>query len=79
MRSSAPPPRDRPRRAALTPKAQELGRGFLSALFMGVRTAQIHDSGNKAFERAVDTVRDAAEQTQAWWPPATSHALAELT
>ena len=65
MRSSAPPPRDRPRRAALTPKAQELGRGFLSALFMGVRTAQIHDSGNKAFERAVDTVRDAAEQLYA--------------
>jgi len=46
---------------ALSPKAIELGRGFLSALFMGLRTAQIHDSSNKAFERAVQNVRTAAE------------------
>lgn len=48
-------------RRALSPKAVELGRGFLSALFMGLRTAQIHDHGNKAFERAVHNVRNAAE------------------
>lgn len=48
-------------RRALSPKAVELGRGFLSALFMGLRTAQIHDTGNKAFERAVHNVRNAAE------------------
>lgn len=56
-------PASRPRdEAALPPKTAELGRGLLSALFMSVRTAQIHDPGNKAFERAVASVRLAAEQ-----------------
>lgn len=46
----------------LGPKAHELARNFLAALFMGIRTAQIHDVGNRAFERAIDLVREAAEQ-----------------
>lgn len=45
----------------LSPKTLDLGRGFLSALFMAVRTAQIHDASNRAFERAVQGVRVAAE------------------
>ncbi|MFO0723689.1 MAG: hypothetical protein U1E65_07915 [Myxococcota bacterium] len=66
MSTSIPPGRGGgPRKAQLSPKAAEFGRSFLSALFMGVRTAQIHDAGNKAFERAVDTVRDAADQLYA--------------
>lgn len=46
----------------VSPKAHELARGFLAVLFMGIRTAQIHDVGNRAFERAVELVREAAEQ-----------------
>jgi hypothetical protein len=48
-------------RGAISPKTLELGRGFLSALFMGLRTAQIHDPSNRAFERAVQGVRVAAD------------------
>jgi HD-GYP domain-containing protein (c-di-GMP phosphodiesterase class II) len=46
-------------------KTLELGRGFMSALFMGLRTAQIHDPQNQAFERAVNGVRVAADQLYA--------------
>lgn len=56
-RASAPPSA----KAAVSTKAMELARGFLSALFMGVRTAQIHDPGNKAFENAVMQVRETAQ------------------
>jgi hypothetical protein len=48
-------------RANLPPKALEHARAFLSALFMGLRTAQIHDTSNSAFTKAVDTVHRAAE------------------
>jgi hypothetical protein len=48
-----------------SPKTLELGRGFLSALFMGLRTAQIHDPQNQAFERAVNGVRLSADQLYA--------------
>lgn len=48
-------------RGSMSPKAMELGRSFLSALFMGLRTAQIHDPANKAFERAVAAVRASAD------------------
>jgi hypothetical protein len=45
----------------ISPKTIEIGRSFLSALFMGLRTAQIHDPANKAFERAVQGLRVSAE------------------
>lgn len=45
----------------ISPKMLELGRGFLSALFMGVRTSQIHDAHNRAFDRAVEGVRTAGD------------------
>lgn len=45
----------------ISTKAMELARNFLSALFMGVRTAQLHDPSNKAFENAVRSVRDTAQ------------------
>jgi hypothetical protein len=48
-------------RANLSPKALEHARAFLSALFMGLRTAQIHDTTNTAFQKAVDSVHRAAE------------------
>jgi len=37
----------------------EQAKSFLSALFMGVRTARIHSSSNRAFENAVRTLYDA--------------------
>lgn len=48
-------------RQDLSEKSLEQGRNFLSALFMAVRTAQIHDPGNKAFVHAVDMVHRSAE------------------
>jgi hypothetical protein len=47
---------------ASDPRAHELARGFLTAMFMGVRTAQIHDAHNRAFERAIELIRESAEQ-----------------
>ena len=44
----------------LSPKAVELAHDLLSALFMGLRTAQIHDVSNAAFEAAVQRVHEAA-------------------
>lgn len=41
-------------------RAAELARAFLSAMFMGLRTAQVHDPQNAAFQNAIDTVRRAA-------------------
>lgn len=46
---------------ALHPRALELGKTFLSTLFMAVRTAKVHDAQNRAFDRAVETVREAAD------------------
>lgn len=48
-------------RRDLSEKTLDQGRNLLSALFMAVRTAQIHDSGNKAFVQAVDLVHRSAE------------------
>lgn len=53
--------RPRPTGAALSRKSLDLARNFLSALFMGVRTAQIHDPSNRAFENGVQMVHRAAE------------------
>lgn len=46
----------------VTEKAVEHAKAFLSGLFMGLRTAQIHDHQNKAFEKAVHTVLEAANR-----------------
>lgn len=48
-------------RQDLSEKSLDQGRNFLSALFMAVRTAQIHDPSNRAFTNAVDMVHRAAE------------------
>lgn len=61
-RGTEPPASSSSPGGVANPKAHELARNFLAALFMGVRTAQIHDVGNRAFERAIELVRDAAEQ-----------------
>lgn len=61
-RGTEPPASSSSPGGVTNPKAHELARNFLAALFMGVRTAQIHDVGNRAFERAIELVRDAAEQ-----------------
>lgn len=53
--------KEAPARTTLSPKALEHARGFLSALFMGLRTAQIHDPGNTAFNKAVDLVHRSAD------------------
>ncbi|MEO1234669.1 MAG: hypothetical protein AAFZ18_37840 [Myxococcota bacterium] len=45
----------------LSERSLEQGRNFLSAMFMAVRTAQIHDPGNKAFIHAVDMVHRATD------------------
>ncbi|NJK89073.1 MAG: hypothetical protein HC923_06485, partial [Myxococcales bacterium] len=39
----------------------ELAKTFLSALFMGIRTARIHDTRNRAFENAVRAVYDSSQ------------------
>ena len=52
-------------RQNLSPKAVEHARGFLSALFMALRTAQIHDPSNAAFGNAIDAVHRSAEQLYA--------------
>lgn len=44
----------------LSPKALEHARTFLSSLFMGLRTAQIHDPTNAAFKNAQDNVLSSA-------------------
>lgn len=61
-RGAARPAESPASRTGLSPKLQELGRNFIAALFMGVRTAQIHEPQNKAFERAVHALRGASEQ-----------------
>lgn len=48
-------------RQDLSDKTLDQGKNFLSSLFMAVRTAQIHQPGNKAFITAVDGVHRAAE------------------
>ncbi|MBI2377630.1 MAG: protein kinase [Deltaproteobacteria bacterium] len=56
------PPAERPSVAVTTnAKAIENTRNFLSSLFMGIRTAHIHDPSNKAFEASIRNVRDAAD------------------
>jgi hypothetical protein len=45
----------------LPERVAELTKSFLSALFMGLRTARIHDQGNRAFENAVRTLYDATQ------------------
>lgn len=69
MRRTSPVSVDLPKRSLdvdgvrqdLSEKSLDQGRNFLSALFMAVRTAQIHDPGNKAFIHAVDMVHRSAE------------------
>ena len=46
--------------ARLSEKAIQLAHDFLSALFMGVRTAQIHDATNAAYSHALDRVHESA-------------------
>ncbi|MBI4814689.1 MAG: protein kinase [Deltaproteobacteria bacterium] len=48
-------------RGTQSPKIVEQARNFLSSLFMGLRTAHIHDPSNKAFEAAIRNVRDAGD------------------
>ena len=48
-------------RALLTADAVERAHDFVSALFMAVRTAQIHDSSNTAFRSAIERTVRAAE------------------
>ncbi len=38
-----------------------MAKSFVSALFMGLRTARIHDESNRAFENAVRTLFDATQ------------------
>jgi HD-GYP domain-containing protein (c-di-GMP phosphodiesterase class II) len=40
-------------------RTAEQAKSFLSALFMGIRTARIHSTSNRAFENAVRTLYDA--------------------
>jgi hypothetical protein len=47
-------------RERLSPKAAEYAHELLSALFMAVRTARIHDPSNAAFEAAVQRVHQCA-------------------
>lgn len=49
-------------RAKLSKKAVDHARNFLSALFMGLRTAQIHDPANRAFDNAVQVLGGAARE-----------------
>lgn len=46
--------------ARLSDKAVSLAHDFLSALFMGVRTAQIHDATNAAFVNVANRVHESA-------------------
>lgn len=46
--------------ARMSPSAREHGRNFLASLFMAVRTAQIHDPSNQAFDNAMQAVSKAA-------------------
>lgn len=48
-------------RGTLTANAVERAHDFVSALFMAVRTAQIHDSSNTAFRSAIERTVRAAE------------------
>ncbi|CAN0565535.1 unnamed protein product, partial [Laminaria digitata] len=45
----------------LSRKAADLSKNLLSALFMAVRTAKIHDPSNAAFENAVQSVFRSAQ------------------
>lgn len=47
-------------RKRVSARSIEGARAFLSALFMGARTAQIHDPSNAAFGKAVDNVFETA-------------------
>lgn len=44
----------------LSAKALELGKSFLTALFMAIRTGQIHDVSNRAFEHGLNQLNEAA-------------------
>ena len=46
---------------AVSTAAMEHGRNFLASLFMAIRTAQIHDPSNQAFEQAMQAVAKAAQ------------------
>jgi hypothetical protein len=47
-------------KSSLSPKALELGKSFLTALFMAIRTGQIHDVSNRAFEHGLNQLNEAA-------------------
>src|SRR5688572_33495080 len=49
-------------RSSVSQKSLEQGRNMLSALFMGIRTARLHQPGNQAFSRAVEAVHRAASE-----------------
>lgn len=46
-------------KANLSPKTLELGKTFLTALFMAIRTGQIHDVSNRAFEHGLNQLNEA--------------------
>lgn len=57
---SDPRPRDdAPTSKRASERVAEQAKSFMSALFMGVRTARIHSRTNRAFENAVRTLYDA--------------------
>lgn len=49
----------------MSQRISELAKNFLSALFMGLRTAKIHSENNKAYDSAVRTLYDASRALHA--------------
>ncbi|MEO1334226.1 MAG: hypothetical protein AAFV29_01225, partial [Myxococcota bacterium] len=47
--------------ARLPDRTANFAREFLSALFMSLRTAQIHDPGNRAYQTALTRLQQSAE------------------
>ena len=50
---------------AVSERLNELSKNFVSALFMGLRTARIHSESNKAFEQAVRTIHESSRALHA--------------
>ena len=59
--TSSPPHHLAEQPGVASPKSLEHGRNFLASLFMAVRTAQIHDPSNQAFEQAVQSLLKVAQ------------------
>ncbi|MEM6367241.1 MAG: hypothetical protein AAF851_02970 [Myxococcota bacterium] len=50
---------------AVSERLNELSKNFVSALFMGLRTARIHSESNKAFDQAVRTIHESSRALHA--------------